>query len=377
MKPVPKKLLWVGVGIGTLSSAFVLLPIIANAIFAGSPPRIINTDDIVSSMISEGTIVSADMSQTTLFSLDELVLGSSTDRSSQLTLVGSSTATDVINAMASTTAALFNLQMLEDGTPRLGVGTSTPSKMLSVHGDTLITGNLDVEGTINTAYTNISAQTLSLSANLSASSTITQDGGHVLLAQTSGRVGIASSSPQTATLEVGGDVIISGALTVGSSIVGTTCTEIISTSTPENMIGATTTIPGYNNLIIKVEGRGIPSADVYALRFNSDAGTNYATKNSSDSGAATGGADVNRIPLHLTGTTASSTFEIHISNPINSVKSMWWKGLTYDVGDAVPVMRDGVGVWDNTTSQITTIVFTGADNDLPLYGGVKFDICGW
>lgn len=123
---------WLGSAFGAILAALILIPLAANAIFAGSPPRIIQQNDITSNTILDDTILDVDMSSTTLFSLDELTLGSSTDESSVLTVVASGTAADVIKVMSSTTAALLNLQMLEDGTPLFGVGTSSPSAALSI-----------------------------------------------------------------------------------------------------------------------------------------------------------------------------------------------------------------------------------------------------
>ena len=349
----------------------------ADALVRYAPSSTLGLSSVQGKHILDNTLLTADINRLSLFTFDKFTIGSTTERSASLTLISSTTLTDILNVMSSTTAALFNVQEQGDGTPLVGIGSSSPYLALGVVGSARITGDLTVDGAFTSWAASTSAQQIYAGDNISASSTITQDGGQVLLAQTSGRVGVASSTPTSHALEVGGNVLISGTLTVGASDFGKSCVERVSTSTEQDMMFATTTFGVYKNLQVRIDSRGLIASGVLGVRFNGDMNTNYGYTISA--GGAADSTDTNRqqIILETTGGTGPYFAVLDINNATTSTKTVSWAGMRYTLDNSAPSRFEGAGVWNNTAGPIDTLVVLEANGSGTSTPGMEITICGW
>lgn len=97
------------------------------------------------------------------------------------------------------------------------------------------------------------------------------------------------------------------------------------------------------------------------LRFNNDATTAYGSRNRENS---TLNGDVQGTALNLdSGTTSARYYVVEVQNLSSANKWVSWTGGKYDTGPAVPVMVQGAGNWNNTSSAITTVNMFGLSTD--------------
>lgn len=130
------------------------------------------------------------------------------------------------------------------------------------------------------------------------------------------------------------------------------------------MISATTTAStAYPRLKIIVEVTGeTANSGGLQMRFNNDASAlGYGSKNRENS---TLNGDVQGASLNLdSGTTSARYYVFDVQNTATANKLVTWTGGKYDTGPAVPVMVQGAGNWNNTSSAITTVNVLGISTD--------------
>lgn len=143
---------------------------------------------------------------------------------------------------------------------------------------------------------------------------------------------------------------------------GNTTVLLVSTTTQQNMTYATTTFSAANNLHVVFHIPNLVSADQLCLTFNGDVGANYGFGVFKDYSLV---SKDSAIPFIETGsslstTTTSSFTTMDIRNITADRKQGVWTATASDSGSHSPIMSSGSYVWNNTSAQITSIVFDGS-----------------
>jgi hypothetical protein len=139
-------------------------------------------------------------------------------------------------------------------------------------------------------------------------------------------------------------------------------TLLAATTTTATLDAATTTFAtgNFENLFLVI----ISDANTNTLsniNFNNDVGANYAITRSTDNNPsvkASGASTLSLDGIGSTGTTSSKFLTMNIQNPTSTRKSLTFS-LTMSSGTTIaPIVYSGVGIWNNTSSKITSIRFT-------------------
>jgi hypothetical protein len=152
----------------------------------------------------------------------------------------------------------------------------------------------------------------------------------------------------------------------GMDFLGATNMAVAATSS------AVVTIAPRDLLMVLYRIPGYGGADILSLRFNGDAGSNYATRFMFVAAGATALSDASNVSqtlmrLAASTTTQGRTGQVIISNLATSPKlaritdATWYSGA---VATASQLDIPGFGVWNNTTAQITSmqLVVPGGQN---------------
>ena len=134
---------------------------------------------------------------------------------------------------------------------------------------------------------------------------------------------------------------------------------IAATTTAQSQNFATTTISStaaHLKVFVYSPGAGGTPNAVF-IYFNSDTSTNYGYRVSEDFAAGSAASAERFINLNNQSTTSPRMFDIDIVNVAANTKQVVWKGTVGDATNAsAPIPANGVGMWKNTSSNITSIV---------------------
>lgn len=122
---------------------------------------------------------------------------------------------------------------------------------------------------------------------------------------------------------------------------------------------------------------GASAVSLNFLRFNSDSATNYGHDSyeryaniNSESAQTAIALDGN------VGTTSPGSLLIFITNTSSQRKFVTWTGGFNSTGSAAPRIYTGEGVWNNTSSQITEIIFTTKSQTATFTAGTTLIVFG-
>jgi len=119
---------------------------------------------------------------------------------------------------------------------------------------------------------------------------------------------------------------------------------------------ATTTFATSEQLMVIVSYTACDVACIPSLIFNGLADGNYGTHYSDDNAAFTDASDGNNLALGGTGDALAKYMTVFIKNHTSDRKLITWTGGGYATNSTAPIDSvEGVGVWDNTSAQITSI----------------------
>lgn len=136
---------------------------------------------------------------------------------------------------------------------------------------------------------------------------------------------------------------------------------LAATTTENNMLFATTsTFSTAQDLkVIYSQVSNFSSAVHLELRFNTDADTNYGVEGRDSDDVQLTTSNNNQIRLYPTSSTSPAYVVMNIFNSSSDRKQVTWIS-TVSVGASAPTSFFGAGVWNNTSDQITNIVFTAS-----------------
>ncbi|MES2970914.1 MAG: hypothetical protein V4702_01160 [Patescibacteria group bacterium] len=146
-----------------------------------------------------------------------------------------------------------------------------------------------------------------------------------------------------------------------------------------NTVGAVT-IAARDILQIVIRLTGYDVADIPALQFNSDPGTNYCDRHlNANAGSATFGnverLSADRLSLSFGNGTRPRTITVTVNNHVSTNKSASIVvGSGSSSAAAAPLLQLGSGMWANTSAQITQVqlITQGANNMLAGTGLLVF-----
>ena len=161
-------------------------------------------------------------------------------------------------------------------------------------------------------------------------------------------------------LYVGGEATTTSSLSVGGDLCfGTDCgTWVQLADITTSAASATTTITAKTALKVIVETTGQAGAGRIDLYFNNDTTGTYGTKFwSSGMGGNPSSTLSANTDMRLTSqqSTAARTCEILISNFAATQKLVNWDCIQSEGAAQAPIRFNGVGAWNNTSAQITSI----------------------
>lgn len=133
---------------------------------------------------------------------------------------------------------------------------------------------------------------------------------------------------------------------------------LIATTTQQNMTFATTTFSGQGLTQIKIvmSIAGTSGANSLSMYFNSDRNTNYGSSYTDD-GVITKSSASNGINLSNLSTTSPALVTMDIFNQTSTRKLLNWNMGYSATAAQSPSITIGQGVWNNTSSQINSMVF--------------------
>ena len=139
---------------------------------------------------------------------------------------------------------------------------------------------------------------------------------------------------------------------------------LLATTTSTNMQCATTTPTSTaTQLQYVMYSPGFTSADDPSMTFNTDTGVNYtyriAVNNATPGTVTSVGVGDSLIRMSTVSTTSPSFWKADIWNVAAQTKPVRFIGMQNSAGVGAPVFVEGAGVWNNTSSQITSIVMCG------------------
>jgi hypothetical protein len=126
--------------------------------------------------------------------------------------------------------------------------------------------------------------------------------------------------------------------------------SIVRLTTAQNHITATFKPTRILKVFHAIKGKSA-TTPVY-MQFNGDGGTNYCFG---------GNTSVSKITLSSTDTTSDESGKATIINEANKAKSMFWSQSRWTgLASAAPNLVTGVGGWENTESQVSSITLLPA-----------------
>jgi hypothetical protein len=122
-------------------------------------------------------------------------------------------------------------------------------------------------------------------------------------------------------------------------------------------------------LRIDVRIAGYSGGGIAKLRFNSDTGTNYAFARSDGNANVTSTTSTDGIRVAQTSTTASRYFTANVRNVSSQGKAVILEGSSAsESAGTAPTINHVRGVWDNTSTQITSVTLNSGSGVLLLAG---------
>lgn len=310
---------------------------------------------------------------------------------------------------------------LNTATDFVGIGTTNPPQKLSITG-----GNVDIVGNITrvtgtaavSGAVSLSGTTLNLGTG-SATTTFTQNGNNL---------GISTTSPTditsgaSTTVAIGGSLFVASTTQAGGSVIASTTkfsggptytwpttdgnandtlvtngagvfsftaqsqgdyVLLQATTTAANMTFATTTFTptNYESLHVEMEFEGFASAETINMDFNADAATNYGSSYfmyNSATPTYTERSANSRIYVQNENfaTTSPGWLEFDIENQAGDPK---WGASTLvfnNSGANAPKMHKSIFIWNNTSAQISSIVFFSESKSVNILAGTRIRVYG-
>lgn len=117
------------------------------------------------------------------------------------------------------------------------------------------------------------------------------------------------------------------------------------------------------DLRIIIDHRGCSAACALEVYFNSDASKVTIGNKTFEDGVitSTNNGLTRGMVLGGNATTSAVFFVVNVNNQTSSRKFVNWTGTSNNSGSNVPKYYNGAGVWNNTSAQITNLVFTTGD----------------
>jgi len=152
----------------------------------------------------------------------------------------------------------------------------------------------------------------------------------------------------------------------GLAIASTTLTAAVATTT--------LTIPNASSdLTVLVEVPSSSGNTSYQLQFNTDTAANYGyTTTEGASSVALGGQK--NIVLNTEQGAFGSFFAIHVTGRSTSRKMVTWTGGRIGSGSNVGLAAYGLGVWNNTSSEITSVSIGGGFAGATMAAGTRITV---
>jgi hypothetical protein len=143
---------------------------------------------------------------------------------------------------------------------------------------------------------------------------------------------------------------------------------------------ATTTISSsLGNLYINISSPNVAANadEMVDVSFNDDGGTNYGylNINNGTKGTPVNGAQSFKL-IDGVNTTSPYRADIYVGNVAGARKFAKWTEILSGTGAVAPIVTEGIGVWNNTSSLITSFqVKTGGGHTIP--AGTVIKIYGY
>ena len=151
---------------------------------------------------------------------------------------------------------------------------------------------------------------------------------------------------------------------------------LTSTTTSITMKGATTSsFSARKNLMVVVQSAGFSGTGALALLFNGDNATNYTARQFLNGVSQADISGVRSIRFDE-GTTTPATWTFMVTNSTSIRKMVTWTGVTNSSGTTIPQLLSGVGVWNNTSDQVTSVSLGGATGVPEFTAGLSIYVYG-
>ena len=260
----------------------------------------------------------------------------------------------------------------------LGLGTSTFSSFLSVHGDALIAGSTTVKGllatstieTLSLKTTGTATNTFAGGIQFTGSGNICTAGGVCLGA--SGGGGISATGQASGTLP-----FADGANGVNWLLDGMELLKMNVNNAASSTACSFTNVPNRRQYRMVLYIPSVAASAIGQLRFNGDLGATYDTSYSQNNAAAEDNLSDTSITWSggQTNKALKDIVEFNISNLAGAAKVVDIRGSRFVAGGTAPIKFEAAGSWNNTTnpifgivSQITQATTYAADTSCYLYG---------
>lgn len=141
---------------------------------------------------------------------------------------------------------------------------------------------------------------------------------------------------------------------------------LVSTTTTQDMVYASTTFPVRQHIKIIVMSTGQSAGGLPVMRFNNDGGANYGSR-VAENNAAIANVRNSQINVYLQDATSAVNpmfLELDIMNSASTSTKKLGKlsGSIAGTGSNAPTTLEGAFVWNNTTSRISSVQFLANDN---------------
>ncbi|HAH06053.1 MAG TPA: hypothetical protein DCM05_05910 [Elusimicrobia bacterium] len=240
-----------------------------------------------------------------------------------------------------------------------GTFTATGNAVFSVtsaSGMRVQGGTLGVEGSNGLVATyGISAATASFTAVstfslVSSSGLRVQDGG-LQIGPSAERT--LSDLPDSGTLFISSNAVIVGSMTAGDF----NFVLLSSASLAAAAATLTTSFQNdyYSTLRILIHIAGVAATTIPRIRFNNDAGANYAYRISDTNGNPSNSTGQTFINFQEANANTRGLFDLRVRSIPNLAKLVYIGGTRGSAATAAPLFHNGAGTWNNTTAWITQV----------------------
>ena len=127
--------------------------------------------------------------------------------------------------------------------------------------------------------------------------------------------------------------------------------------------------------MVVVQSAGFSGTGALALLFNGDNATNYTARQFLNGVSQADISGVRSIRFDE-GTTTPATWTFMVTNSTSIRKMVTWTGVTNSSGTTIPQLLSGVGVWNNTSDQVTSVSLGGATGVPEFTAGLSIYVYG-